>query len=105
MTHAYIDHPVHDRLYFAERRLNDLRALNGGDLAGAPPRQRQAVLQEFFFHLCGAIDFLAQTVNEVWALGLDADDVTVSKVCAALGKKHPQRSTRAVLSELHPATR
>jgi hypothetical protein len=69
----YIDHPVHDRLCFAERRLNELRVLNSGDLSGAVPRERQSLIQEFFFHLCGAIDFLAQTVNEARQLGIPED--------------------------------
>jgi hypothetical protein len=102
MPHTYIDHPVHDRLYFAERRLNDLRALNGGNIAGAPHRERQPLLQEFFFHLCGAIDFLAQEVNEVRKLGLDQEKVDVQRVRKELDSAGP---INCLLGQLHPNTR
>jgi hypothetical protein len=105
MAHNYIAHPVHDRLYFAERRLNDLRTLNNGDLGGAPHRERQPLLQEFFFHLCGAIDFLAQEVNKVRRLGLDQEEVSVSEVCQKLAGTNPEDPIKSVLAQLHPTTR
>ncbi len=102
---TYINHPVHDRLYFAARRLSDLRTLNHGDLAGASHRERQPLAQEIFFHLCGAIDFLAQEVNSVRKLGLDEEDVSVSSVCQELAKKYPTDPVGPLLSQLHPTTR
>jgi hypothetical protein len=101
MPHTYIDHPVHDRLYFAERRLNDLRALNKGNIGGARHRERQPLLQEFFFHLCGAIDFLAQEVNNIRKLGLDREEVDVREVCQRLAPADPIKS---FLDQLHPRT-
>ena len=90
-----------DRLQFAERRLNDLRVLNNGDIAGAPHEERQQPIQEFFFHLVGAIDFLAQHINVARELGLDAEAVTVQKVCAKLGEADP---VGQLLKTLHPRT-
>ena len=55
--------PSKGRLLFAARRLNDLRTLKGGDLARVQPAERQQPLQEFFFHLVGAINLLAQHIN------------------------------------------
>jgi hypothetical protein len=101
----YIDHPVHDRLRFAERRLNDLRVLNSGDFGGADPRERQALLQEFFFHLCGSIDFLAQEVNIVRVLNLGQDDVTVGKVREALTRTNGNDAIISLLGKLHPKVR
>ena len=62
---------VRERLSFAEKRLKELFALNGGNLAGADGSERQQLLQEFFFHLVGATEVLAQFVNEVRSLGID----------------------------------
>jgi hypothetical protein len=75
---------VRERLDFARRRLAQLLALNGGDLAGADVHERQQLIQEFFFHLIGAIEVLAQLVNEVRVLGLDDEGVSVSAVAAQL---------------------
>jgi hypothetical protein len=100
--YTYTDHAVHDRLYFAELRLVDLHTLNGGDFGGAPARERQALLQEFFFHLCGAIDFLAQEVNIIRHLALGEDNVNVSAVCRKLTRTDP---VLRLLTELHPRVR
>lgn len=94
--------PSKARLLSAARRLDDLRALNSGDLSGAPPDERQQLIQEFFFHLVGAIDFLAQHINIARELGLDAEAVTVKKVCDELGKDDP---VEKLLKTLYPLTR
>ncbi len=52
------------------RRLDDLKMLNNGDLAGAKPEDRQMLVEEFFFHLVGAVEVLAQVINEKRGLGL-----------------------------------
>ncbi len=96
------DNPVEDRLLFAERRMNDLRSLNNGNLGGAVPRERQQLIQEFFFHLVGAIDFLAQEVNIARGLGLDAEDVSPSRVRQALTATDP---VQELIAQLHPYTR
>jgi hypothetical protein len=75
---------VNDRLASAERRLNELLALNRGNLPGANASERQQLVQEFFFHLIGAIDVLAQVVNDARALGLDSEDVSVPAVVKRL---------------------
>ena len=94
--------PSKGRLLFAARRLNDLRALKGGDLARVQPAERQQPLQEFFFHLVGAINLLAQHINAARELGLGPEDVTVDAVCKKLGDDDP---VRKLLKALHPRTR
>ncbi len=89
------------RLLFAARRLNDLRALKGGDLARVQPAERQQPLQEFFFHLVGAINLLAQHINAARKLGLGPEDVTVDAVCKKLDDDDP---VRKLLEALHPRT-
>jgi hypothetical protein len=68
---------VSERLNFARKRRDDLLALNGGDLQHSDGHERQQLLQEFFFHLLGSVDVLAQLVNECHALGHDAEYVTI----------------------------
>lgn len=75
---------VTEKLSFAKRRLQELNELNGGDLAGADGSFRQQLLQEFFFHLVGSIDLLAQFINEVRVLGLNSEDVTVTSISKKL---------------------
>lgn len=75
---------VKDSLLFAQRRLGELKTLNNGNLATAKPEDRQILLQEFFFHLVGAIEILANTINKQRNLGLDPERVTVRTVCCRL---------------------
>jgi hypothetical protein len=93
---------VRDRLGSARGRKEELIALNGGDLPGADPHYRQQLVQEFFFHLVGAVEMLAQLVNETRNLGLDVEDVSASRVTNAL----PQGDgLRAALAMLYANTR
>lgn len=62
---------VGERLSFARRRLDDLRTLQGGAIHNAQPAERQQPFQEFFFHLLGAIEVLAQFVDQERKLGVD----------------------------------
>ena len=59
------------------------------------------MLQEFFFHLAGAVDLLAQLVNQSEGLGLDPDDVTVSGVI----QKLPLGPIRSALESSYANTR
>ena len=61
---------VEARLAFAEIRMLELLSLSSGDLAGASGLARDQLVQEFFFHLVGAIEFLAQYLNETLSLGI-----------------------------------
>lgn len=80
---------VEQRLKSAQKRLDDLCALNGGNLPGANAWDRQQLVQEFFFHLVGAIDVLAQCINDAKVLGLDSENVSVSSVIEALPAADP----------------
>jgi len=96
---------VDDRLFFAKRRLEDLNRLEksyGGELGTAPPRDRQQLVQEFFFHLVGAIEFLAQVVNESKGLKIPTGCVTTPEVSKKLGCNDP---IGELLNKLYPATR
>lgn len=78
-----------------------MQFLNGGDISGAQPRDRQQLIQEFFFHLSGAIDFLAQEVYLKRSLKI-ADQVNPRSVARALSSTDPIRQE---LLALHPDTR
>lgn len=95
---------VADRLFFAEQRLEDLDRLEksyGGELGRAQPRDRQQSMQEFFFHLVGAIQFLAQVINESRRL-MAMTDVTPQKVWRRLRYNDP---IGRLLAKLYPITR
>ena len=92
---------VNDRLFFAKRRLEELQRLNNGDIAGADPRDRQQLIQEFFFHLVGAIEFLAQVINNSLKLNIPAEEVSARKVFAHLNNDDP---IKPLLDELYPQT-
>jgi len=96
---------VDDRLFFAKRRLEDLNRLeqsHGGELGTASPRDRQQLAQEFFFHLVGAVEFLAQVVNRSKDLKIPIECVAPREVCKKLGCNDP---IGELLNKLHPATR
>ena len=94
---------VIDRLDFAKGRLTELEELacNGEDLSEANPKERQPLIQEFFFHLVGAIEILLQVVNTSKVLKIDPEDVSVSKVCNGLNTDEP---IKLILKKLHPKT-
>ena len=94
---------VIDRLTFAKRRLTDIEGLarNGEDLGGADLGERQQLIQEFFFHIVGAIEFLAQLVNTSRDLGIAVEEVSVPKVCGEIDNG----DIKKILEELHPKTR
>ena len=71
---------VRDRLGYARVRINELLALNRGDLPGADAHARQRLTQEVFFHLVGAIEVFAQLVNEQRNLGVASEDVSIGRV-------------------------
>jgi hypothetical protein len=89
---------VSEKLAFAQRRLEELLELNGGDLQGADASARQQLIQEFFFHLVGATDVLAQLVNELRALGIDPEDVNIKQVSNALSVSDLVKSKLAALT-------
>jgi hypothetical protein len=72
--------PVQERLDSAQTQLTDFLALAAGKLSAADVHERQRLIQEFFFHLLGATDFLAQYINEARVLGLDFEDVSMGDV-------------------------
>jgi len=93
---------VRNRLLFAKRRLDELTKMGGGDFGIVPEMERQQPLQEFFFHLVGGIEFLAQTINDDRQLIVNEEDVTPGRVCRKLAGGDP---VRTILSQLHPQTR
>jgi hypothetical protein len=93
---------VNDRLFFAKRRLGELQRLNNGDIAGADPKDRQQLVQEFFFHLVGAIEFLAQAINNSLKLNIPAEKVSRREICTKLNNDDPIKS---LFDTLYPQTR
>ncbi len=76
-----------DRIVSAKRRLAELLALR--ERFSALPQERQQLTQEFFFHTVGAIEMVAQLVNQGRALGRPADMVTPVSVVEALPAADP----------------
>lgn len=89
---------VHEKLVFARRRLDELLALNRGNLAGADPSYRQQLLQEALLHLAGAVELTAHLANEKRALGLTTEDVRISAVLDELRRRDPNDAVIPLLS-------
>jgi hypothetical protein len=98
MSSAMKRDDVLERLTFVERRLQELLGLNDGDLPGADSSYRQQLVQEFFFHLVGAMEVLAQLVNEFRGLGIDPEDVSIMKVSRVLPTTDPVKAKLAALT-------
>jgi hypothetical protein len=88
---------VHERLGFARERIEDLTALNGGDLLGADTHERQKLAQEVFFHLVGAIEVFAQMVNDERGLGRASEDVSIGRLGTLLANDDPLQPPIAAL--------
>ena len=84
---------VSEKLDFAQRRLSDVLSLIQRNILASELHERQQLVQEFFFHLIGAADVLAQFVNERRNLGLDSEVVTISKVAGQLPPSDPLAAT------------
>lgn len=93
---------VNDRLFFAKQRFRDLELLNSGDLAGANISDRQQLIQEFFFHLVGSIEFIAQVINTSKMLNIHPENVRPHRVCDHLDNNDP---IKPLLTQLYPRTR
>lgn len=87
------------KLGFAERRLQELLQ----ELAGKQDRlHMERLMQEFFFHLIGATELLAQLVNERYTLGLDPEDVNIPTVVQRrIAVNHGADQTDTVLGSLY----
>jgi hypothetical protein len=85
------------RLDFAEKRLHELVSLNDGDLPGADVDSRQQLIQEFFFHLIGAIEFTAQLVNDKLHLVNDPEKVSIGSVSRGLQPGNPLKPKLSAL--------
>jgi len=92
---------IKDRIAFAQRRLEDLMALSIDDLMAKRP-ERQQLLQEFLFHLVGAIEVLAQLANEMSHLNIHSEDVSIERVFKKLPPSNP---IKAKLKALYAKTR
>ena len=71
---------------------------------GAAPEERQQLIQEFFCHLLGATEFLAQVVNTSMSLGIDMERVTINRICKGLNEQDPNDPIKTLLENLHPPT-
>jgi hypothetical protein len=86
---ALTSEDIAERLDFARRRFGDIRALIAAKALGAEVHLRQQLAQEFFFHCVGAIDLLAQLINERRSLGLDSEKVSIAAVAKRLPDNDP----------------
>ena len=84
------------RLTSAELRADELSKLTPSD----PAEDRHRLAQEFFFHLGGAIEFMAQLAAERRSLG-DPDKVTMKKSAELLAKKSPSDPLEKPLCDLY----
>jgi len=76
-----------DKIIAARRRLTELLAL--GDRFSALPQERRQLTEEFLFHTVGAIEMVAQLVNQGRALGKSSEMVSPSSVAKALPATDP----------------
>jgi hypothetical protein len=90
-----------DRITSAKRRLGNLVALGYSGIS-ARPQERQQFTQEFFLHAVGAVEMLAQLVNQGRALGKSPDQVSPPRVVKALSASDP---IVPILSVLYANTR
>lgn len=96
---------VYQKLRFAQTRLTDLDALIADNRLAADPDARHQLTQEFFFHVIGATEYLAQFVNERCSLRFRSEDVSVYKVAKGLEKREPSNPLLDPLKGLSADTR
>jgi hypothetical protein len=67
---------VEMKLRFAANRLADIKRLIAADRLGSDVDARHQLSQEFFFHLVGATEYVAQLVNDRRALKIEREKVS-----------------------------
>jgi len=72
------------KLLFAQKRLDEIGQLVSSSTISVDANLRQQLAQEFFFHLLGAVEYLAQLINMDRNLGLDVSEVAAHKVSKKL---------------------
>lgn len=77
---------VIDKLGYAQNRLDKLVELARMELFFSEFDTRQRVMQEFFFHLLGSVEYLMQLVNNRLELGHNPVDVTIKRTIKSIGK-------------------
>jgi hypothetical protein len=77
------------KIEFARRRASDITALIAAGTLSNEPAMRQQLAEEFFFHAAGALDLVAQFVNERRSLGMDSEDVSIKSVANKLDPADP----------------
>jgi hypothetical protein len=96
---------IHQKLRFARARLADLEMLIADNRLAADPNARHQLTQEFFFHVVGATEYLAQLVNERRSLQMQSEDVAIHKVAKELEKHDPADPLLRPLKGLSADTR
>src|SRR5215468_2003213 len=96
---------VHQKLRFARARLANLEALIADNRLASDPDARQQLTQEFFFHIVGATEYLAQLVNERRSLQLRSEHVAIHRVAKELEKRNPSDLLLVPLKGLSADTR
>jgi hypothetical protein len=87
-----IPETIYQKLEFARTRLEDFEKLIAKNKLGSDPSARHQLTQEFFFHLLGSTEYLAQLVNESRGFGIDADKVAIYKIVKELENRDPSDS-------------
>ncbi len=100
-----VSESVHQKLRFPRARLADLEALIADNRLAADPDARHQLTQEFFFHVVGAIEYLAQLVNKRCSTQLRSEDVSAHKVAVELKKRDPSDPLLVPLKGLSADTR
>jgi len=96
---------VLSKLSFAQNRLDAICELVHQGQIASDSNLRQQLSQEFFFHSLGAIEYLAQLVNEKRNIGLNVEDVAVYQVCNKLKNLNPSDPLLPILSLMSINTR
>ena len=95
-----IPETVSQKLDFAKNRLRDLKNLIANNQLASDPKVRHQITQEFFFHLLGATEYLAQLINERRGIGIISDEVALYKVVKKLELQDPADAVIPYLQSL-----
>lgn len=93
------------KLLFARKRLDEIAHLVSSSTISVDADLRQQLAQEFFFHLLGSVEYLAQLINKNLNLGLNASEVSAHKVSRKLKNITPNNPLIPILDSLSADTK
>jgi hypothetical protein len=92
------------KLSFARQRMCELEPLAAGEFTNDLSAMKHQLVQEYFFHLIGAVDYASQYINNKLDFGIAIDDVKVWRIIKKLKGNDKYKALSEALCDIYTET-